>query len=107
MRKNCERCKYLSTDLYGAGVCQFFGDDLPSWADNENDGCLLRSQEVEKLIYLRDDVMYAPYNFPRDINGKRTDEEKKEVEKIYQDYDNYLKVVMDRCEKRKRKYEEN
>lgn len=100
MKKTCEHCKYLYSGFHGEGICQLFGDDLPDWADNGNDGCLLKGQEIDKLIKLSEECQYSCYNYPRDINGNHSEEDKLKIEKIHKDYDNYLKEIILRCKKR-------
>lgn len=102
--KKCENCRFLNTGFHGEGICDFFGDDCPNWADNYHDGCLLKCQEVKKLINLRDDVYYSQFDYPRDINGERDEEDNQKIEKIHKDYDIYLKKVMERCLKRSSKW---
>ena len=68
--KDCVNCKYLCRESYEGNcyVCELFGEDVPDWANHPNDECcLLKSQEVEKMIKLAG-------NFLMVGTGKKLDE---------------------------------
>lgn len=101
--KNCERCRFLNSGFHGEGICDFFGDDVPEWADNGNDGCLLKCQEIKKAIELRDSIrMFGTgtklneFGFP-----EFTEEDEKHNKIAIRKYDGYIEILIDRCEARK------
>jgi hypothetical protein len=95
--KNCEHCRFLDTGLYGEGLCALFGDN----SDNEfstYDGCLLRCNEVKKLIRLGDEIQGMQYeNYP----NRPSEETKKKIDKTIKEYNHYLKILEARAKERR------
>ena len=102
--KHCEGCRFLDSGYYGEGICQFFGDDCPDWAENRTDGCLLKYQEVKKLVHLKEEIMDLNYAYPRNIDVVREEREIQEkMDNLSNEYDNYINVVKKRCKEREAK----
>lgn len=100
--ENCEECRFLHTGYYGEGVCEFFGEDIPSWADNYTDGCWLKCQEVKKAIDLREDILIVGSSNELDEYGypKWTKEDEEHNKKAIKKYDSYIEELKKRCEVR-------
>lgn len=103
--KNCENCRFLNSGFYGEGLCDFFGEDVPNFADNGNDGCLLKAQEIKKAIKLRDNIRFWGTGKSLDKSGfpKFTKEDEEHNKIANREYDKYIEILMDRCEERKNK----
>ena len=103
--KNCEECRFLNTGYYGEGICNLFGDDTPEWASNCNDGCLLKIQEVKKVLKISNGFRQVGTSKERDEFGcpKWTKEDTKHNEKVMKEYNEYLNVLKKRCKERKAK----
>lgn len=105
MKKTCEQCRFLNTGYYGEGICDFFGEDIPDWANNGNEGCLLKCQEIKKAISISDKFLHCGTSKELDEYGfpKWTKEDTKHNQKVTKEYNEYLEVLKMRCKERRKK----
>lgn len=106
--KDCSNCKYLCREGYEDYyyVCELFGEDIPDWANHPNDECcLLKSQEINKLIKLKNDFLFVGTgkSDPITFYPEFTEEDKKHNEIAKKNYDEYIEILKKRCEERKYK----
>lgn len=101
--KECNRCRYCGRECYeySETACDLFGENIPEWADNRNDGCLLKSQEVKKAIKLANNFLLvgtgklSEYGYP-----EFTEEDKKHNALADKRYKEYIEVLKKRCVER-------
>lgn len=106
--KDCSSCKYLCREGYDDYyyVCELFGEDIPDWANHPNDECcLLKSQEVDKMIKLKNDFLIVGTGKFNQEEGypEWTKENTKHNEIAQKNYDEYIEILKKRCEDRKYK----
>ncbi len=102
--KNCENCRFI----YNAGYeyadwcCELFGEDIPEWASNRNDGCLLKAQEVKKAVDISNQTRQVGTGKKKDKWGipEFTEEDEKHNEKVIKQYKEYMDQLKERCKKR-------
>jgi len=102
--KNCMECRYCGKDCYEDSIysCELFGEETPEWASNYNDGCLLKIQEVKKLLKISSGFRQLgsgkldKYGFP-----KWTKEDTKHNQKVTKEYNEYLEILKKRCKERR------
>jgi hypothetical protein len=106
--KDCLNCKYLCREGYEDYyyVCELFGEDVPDWANHPNDECcLLKSQEINKFIKLKNDFLFVgtgKFN-PITFYPEFTKEDEEHNKKATKNYNAYIEVLKKRCEDRKYK----
>lgn len=103
--KECSKCRYLCREGYEDYyyICELFGEDIPDWAQHHNgDCCLLKYQEVNKLIKLAHDFLFIGSSKELDEYGypKWTKEDEEHNVKAKKNYDAYIEELKDRCAKR-------
>lgn len=109
--KSCEKCRFMyrTSYEYGGGSCELFGEDTPEWAQNQNDGCLLKTQEVKKACDISSQIRQVGTGKIKDKWGfpEFTEEDKKHNEKIMKKYNEYMKQLKERCERRSKNEKAN
>lgn len=106
--KDCSNCKYLCREGYEDYyyVCELFGEDIPDWANHPNDECcLLKSQEINKLIKLKNTFLIVGTGKVNPITfyPEFTEEDRKYNKKVEENYNTYIEILKKRCEDRKYK----
>lgn len=107
MKKECSECRFLCREGYEDYyyVCALFGEDIPDWATLNGDCCLLKCQEIKKLIRLQNDFLIVGTGEcdPETFYPKWTEEDEKHNEIAKKNYDDYIEILKERCEERKYK----
>ena len=102
--KDCMRCRYCGRDCYEDSIysCELFGEDTPEWASNYNDGCLLKPQEVKKVLKILSGFLEVGTG-ELDENGfpSFTKEDKENNARVGKEYKAYIEKLKKRCEIRK------
>ena len=106
MKKDCSNCEHLCREGYEDYyyICEVFGDDVPKWAINPiNDSCLLKEQEIKKMIRLANEFLVVGTSNECDEFGcpKRTKEDVEHNQKVMKEYNAYIELLKKRCENRK------
>lgn len=102
--KDCMKCRYCGRDCYeySSYSCELFGEDIPEWASNYNDGCLLKSQEVKKVLKITSGFRFVgtgeldKYGFP-----SFTKEDEEINAKVDNEYKTYIETLKKRCATRR------
>lgn len=106
--KDCMKCRYCGRDCYeySSYSCELFGEDIPEWANNHNDGCLLKTQEVKKVLKISSSFRFIgtgkrnEYGYP-----DFTKEDEEHNNKVDKEYKAYIEELKKRCATRKGKSE--
>ena len=108
MKKECSECKFLCREGYEDNyyVCEIFGENIPNWAEHPKiECCLLKSQELKKIIRLHDDFLIVGTGKvnPETFYPEWTKEDEEHNKKAKKNYDDYVDILKKRCEERKNK----